>query len=141
MNDNPCVFCRIARKQASASMVYEDETALAFLDIRPLNEGHTLVIPKEHYATIFEAPEELVAHLHRIVKRIALAVKEVTKADGVSIIQQNGKAAGQEVFHLHIHVIPRFEGQKLMRLGEISEANREKLNQIAANIKRHIKTN
>jgi histidine triad (HIT) family protein len=122
-------------------MVYEDEIALAFLDIRPLNEGHTLVIPKEHYATIFEAPEELVAHLHRIAKRIALAVKEVTKADGVSIIQQNGKAAGQEVFHLHVHVIPRFEGQKLMRFGEISEANREKLNQIAANIKRHIKAN
>jgi len=141
MNDTSCVFCRIARKQASASMIYEDETALAFLDTRPLNEGHTLVIPKEHYATIFEAPEELVVHLHRIVKRVALAVKEVTKADGISIIQQNGKAANQEVFHLHVHVIPRFEGQKLMRFGGISEANREKLNQIAANIKRHIKAN
>jgi histidine triad (HIT) family protein len=141
MNDTSCIFCRIARKQASASMVYEDETALAFLGIRPLNEGHTLVIPKEHYATIFEAPEELVAHLHGIVKRVALAVKEVTKVDGVSIIQQNGKAAGQKVFHLHVHVIPRFEGQKLMRFGEISEANREKLNQIAANIKRHIRAN
>ena len=141
MNDNSCVFCKIVRKQASASLVYEDEKVLAFLDIRPLNEGHTLVIPKEHYATIFEVPEELVAQLHRIVKRVALAVRDITKADGISIIQQNGKAADQEVFRLHVHVIPRFEGQKLMRFGQISEVNREKLNQVAANIKRHIKAN
>jgi histidine triad (HIT) family protein len=138
MNVNSCAFCNIARKQAPASFVYEDENVLAFLDIRPLNEGHTLVVPKEHYATIFEAPEELVAHLHRIVKRVALAVRESTKADGISIIQQNGKAAGQEIFHLHVHVIPRYEGQKLPRFGEISEADREKLNQVAANLRRHI---
>jgi histidine triad (HIT) family protein len=139
MNVNSCVFCKVARKQAPASYVYEDENVLAFLDIRPLNEGHTLVIPKEHYVTIFEAPEELVAHLHRIVKRVALAVRESTKGDGISIIQQNGKAAGQEIFHLHVHVIPRYEGQKLLRFGEISEADREKLNQVAANIRRHIR--
>jgi histidine triad (HIT) family protein len=138
MNVNSCIFCKIARKQAPASFVYEDENVLAFLDTRPLNEGHTLVIPKEHYVTIFEAPEELVAHLHRIVKRVALAARESTKADGISIIQQNGKAAGQEVFHLHVHVIPRYEGQKLPRFGEISEADREKLNQVAANLRRHI---
>jgi len=119
-------------------LVYEDDNVMAFLDIRPLSEGHTLVIPKEHYETIFEIPEELVAHLYRIVKRVALAVKKATEADGISIIQQNGKAAGQEIFHLHVHVIPRFEGQKLMRFGEISEADREKLNQIAANIRRHM---
>jgi histidine triad (HIT) family protein len=138
MNVKSCVFCKIARKQAPASFVYEDENVLAFLDIRPLNEGHTLVIPKEHYVTIFEVPEELVAHLHRIVKRVALAVRESTKADGISIIQQNGKAAGQEIFHLHVHVIPRYEGQKLPRFGEISEADREKLNQFAANLRWHI---
>jgi histidine triad (HIT) family protein len=138
MNVNSCAFCKIACKQAPASFVYEDENVLAFLDTRPLNEGHTLVIPKEHYVTIFEAPEELVAHLHRIVKRVALAAKESTKADGISIIQQNGEAAGQEIFHLHVHVIPRYEGQKLPRFGEISEADREKLNQVAANLRRHI---
>ena len=137
MNDTSCVFCRIACKQASASMIYEDETALAFLDIKPLNEGHTLVIPKEHYVTIFEVPEELVAHLHRIVKRVALAVKEATEVDGISIIQQNGKAAGQEIFHLHVHVIPRYEGQKLPRFGEIPDTSREKLDQVASNIRRH----
>jgi histidine triad (HIT) family protein len=141
MNDEACVFCRIARKQASASLVYEDESVLAFLDIRPRNEGHTLVIPKEHYATVFDIPEELIAHVHRVARRVAIAVKEATKADGISIIQQNGKAADQKVFHLHVHVIPRFEGQKLTRFREVSEANKEKLDQVAANIKRHMKAN
>ena len=135
MIDNSCVFCKIVRKQAPASLVYEGEDVLAFLDTRPLSEGHTLVIPKEHYVTIFEAPEQVVAQLHRIVKRVAQAVREVTKADGISIIQQNGKAAGQEIFHLHVHVIPRFEGQKLLRFREFAEVNREKLNQIATTIK------
>lgn len=138
LDDNSCIFCRIVRKQAPASLVYEDENVLAFLDIRPLSEGHILVIPKEHYVTIFEAPEELIAQIHRIVKRVAVAVKEVTRADGISIIQQNGKAAGQEIFHLHVHVIPRFEGQKLVRFGEISEARRERLNQVAVAIKLHM---
>jgi histidine triad (HIT) family protein len=140
MDVNSCVFCKIVRKQAPASLVYDDENVLAFLDTRPLNEGHTLVIPKEHYVNVFEAPEELVAHLYRIVRRVALAVKESTKADGISVIQQNGKAAGQEIFHLHVHVIPRYERQKLLRFGEIPEADREKLNRVAANLRQHIES-
>jgi histidine triad (HIT) family protein len=140
MNFNSCVFCKIARKQAPASFVYEDEKVVAFLDIKPLNEGHTLIIPREHYATIFEAPDELVVHIHRIVKRVAFAVRDSTKADGISIIQQNGKAAGQEIFHLHVHVIPRYEGQKLPQFGQISEADRERLNQIAANLRQHMQS-
>ena len=138
MNDESCIFCRMARKQAPVSCVYEDEKVMAFLDVRPLNEGHTLVIPKEHYETIFEIPEQLITYLHRIVKRVALAVEKATKADGISIFQQNGKAAGQEVFHLHVHVVPRYEGQKLARFGEISEADREKLDQAAAKIRQHL---
>ena len=138
MNDGSCIFCRIAQKQAPVSCVYEDEKVMAFLDVRPLNEGHTLVIPKEHYETIFEIPEELITYLHGIVKRVSFAVKKAAKADGISIFQQNGKTAGQEIFHLHVHVVPRYEGQKLVRFGEILEANREKLDQVAANIRRHI---
>ena len=138
MNNVSCIFCRIAQKQVPASLIYEDEKVLAFLDIRPLNEGHTLVIPKAHYETIFEIPQELIAYLHAITKRVALAVKKATKADGISIIQQNGKAAGQEIFHLHVHVIPRYEGQKLPSFSEISEADREKLRQTAAKIQKHI---
>jgi histidine triad (HIT) family protein len=138
MKDNACIFCRIAQKQVPANLVYEDEKALAFLDIRPLNEGHTLVIPKAHYETIFDIPQELITYLHGITKQIAIAVKKATKADGISIIQQNGKAASQEVFHLHIHVIPRYEGQKLPRFSDVKEADREKLSQTAEKIKRYL---
>jgi histidine triad (HIT) family protein len=138
MNDDSCIFCRIAQKQVPASLVYEDEKVVAFLDIRPLNEGHTLVIPKKHHENIFDIPQELIAHLHGITKRVALAVEKATQADGISIIQQNGKAAGQEIFHLHIHVIPRYEGKKLPRFSEISEADREKLRQTAAKIRKYL---
>ena len=136
--DNACIFCRIAQKQVPANLVYEDEKALAFLDIRPLNEGHTLVIPKVHYQTIFDIPQELITYLHGITKQVAIAVKKATKADGISIIQQNGKAASQEVLHLHIHVIPRYEGQKLPRFNDVKEAEKEKLSQTAAKIKRYL---
>jgi histidine triad (HIT) family protein len=138
MNEISCIFCRIAQKQASASLVYEDEQLIAFLDIRPLNEGHTLVIPKVHYESIFDIPRELIEYLHGVTKQIALAVKKATNADGISIIQQNGKAAGQDIFHLHVHVIPRYEGQKLPRESEISEVDMEKLSQTAAKIRKHL---
>ena len=138
MKDGSCIFCRIAQKQVPASYVYEDEKVIAFLDIKPLNEGHTLVIPKSHYESIFEIPVNLVAHLHGVTKRIALAVKKATDADGISISQQNGKAAGQEIFHLHVHVIPRYEGQKLPSFSEVSEADREKMIQTVAKIRKYL---
>jgi histidine triad (HIT) family protein len=108
------------------------------MDIRPASEGHTLVIPKKHYETIFEMPEEEVAYLHRIAKRVALVVKKGMKADGISIIQQNGRAAGQDVMHVHVHVIPRYEGQKLPRFEDITEANRTRLDEIAEKLRNYI---
>jgi len=137
MSDELCIFCRIAQKQVPASLVFEDEKVVAFLDIRPLNEGHTLVIPKAHYESIFEIPLDYITYLHGITKQVALAVKKATKADGISVIQQNGKAAGQDIFHLHVHVIPRYEGQKLPSFSEISEADKEKLSQTAAKIRKY----
>jgi histidine triad (HIT) family protein len=138
MNNEACIFCRIARKQVPASVVYEDEKTLAFLDIRPLSEGHTLVIPKAHYETVFDIPQELIMYLHGITKKIALAVKKATKADGISIMQQNGEAAGQEIFHLHIHVVPRYEGTKLPSFSDLKEADKEKLGQTAEKIKKYL---
>jgi histidine triad (HIT) family protein len=138
MSDETCIFCRIAQKQLPAALVYEDEKVLAFLDIKPLNEGHTLVIPTTHYESIFDIPQELIAYLHGITKQVAIAVKKATDADGISIIQQNGKAAGQDIFHLHVHVIPRYEGQKLPSYSEVSEADRTKLSQTAAKIRKNL---
>ena len=135
MTNDSCIFCKIVQKQVPASVVYEDEHVLAFMDIRPINEGHTLVIPKKHFADIFEISEELNAYVNRIVKKVALAVKQESNADGISIIQQNGKAANQVVFHLHVHVIPKFEGKETMRFRDLVIVNREKLDEIAAKIR------
>jgi len=139
--DESCIFCRIVRKQAPASVVYEDEAVIAFLDIRPLNMGHTLVIPKAHYVDIFDTPEAQISHVHKVSKQIAVAVKKATRADGVSIIQQNGKAAGQDIFHLHVHVVPRFEGQKLAAFNELRVVERTKLDGMAEKIKQLLEAN
>lgn len=109
-----------------ASQVYEDNKTMAFLDIRPINEGHTLVIPKKHYKNIYEISDEDLAHLFKIVKKIAIAVKQSTDAAGISIFQNNGHAAGQVVFHIHVHIIPRFHDQTTQHRKEKSRQQLEK---------------
>ena len=101
-----CVFCQIIRKQVPASIVYQDAQVVAFLSSRPVNEGHTLVVPKKHFENIYEISEEETAYLFKIVKRIAHGVRDATGAEGIRIVQNNGSVAGQVVFHLHVHVIP-----------------------------------
>ena len=138
MFDESCIFCKIVRKQAPASIVYEDETLIVFLDLRPLNIGHTLVIPKAHYVDIFDIPEKELSQVHKVAKQVSFAIKKATNADGISIIQQNGKAAGQDIFHLHVHVVPRFEGQKLPRFSDLQEVERIKLDGMAKKIKQYL---
>ncbi len=125
-------------KRAPSSILYEDDEVVAFLDIRPLNMGHTLVIPKAHYVDIFDIPEKELAAVHTVSKRLADAIKKATGADGISIIQQNGKAAGQDIFHLHVHVVPRFEGQKLPSFHELKLVERVTLEEMAAKIRQFL---
>jgi histidine triad (HIT) family protein len=136
--DESCIFCKIVVKRAPASIIYEDETVLVFLDIRPLNIGHTLVIPKAHYVDIFDISENALSQMYKVAKLVSFAVKKATNADGISIIQQNGKAAGQDIFHIHVHVVPRFEGQKLPPFSELREVERGKLDALAKKIKQHL---
>ena len=107
-----CIFCRISKKKEPASIIYEDKDAIAFMDIRPVNRGHALVMPKKHYRDLLEMPPEEVGHLFKDVQKVALRIKKVTGADGISIMQSNGRAALQDVFHMHVHVIPRFGADK-----------------------------
>ena len=136
--DESCIFCKIVRKQAPSSVIYEDDTIIVFLDIRPLNMGHTLVIPKAHYVDIFDIPEKELSQMYKVAKQVSFAVKKATNADGISIIQQNGKAAGQDIFHIHVHVVPRFEGQKLPPFSELKEVERAKLDAMASKIKQQL---
>jgi len=103
-----CSFCSIASGKAPASIVYEDATVLAFMDLNPANVGHTLVVPREHWENIYEVPENVLADLFSVVKRVSAAVKKTVGAEGISVLQLNGRAAGQMVMHFHVHVIPRF---------------------------------
>jgi len=136
--DENCIFCRIVNKQAPSSVIYEDDAVMVFLDIRPLNIGHTLVIPKDHYVDIFDIPETLLSQIHTVSKQIASAIKKATQADGISIIQQNGKAAGRDIFHIHLHVVPRFEGQKLPLFSDLKEVERVKLDAMAEKIRQQL---
>ena len=107
-----------------AKKVYEDGSVLAFLDINPRNPGHTLVIPKKHVETIFDLSDEEVAELFKAVKKVARKVKFGTNAQGISISQSNGKAAGQIISHMHVHIIPRFMTEGPVGLESILPAKR-----------------
>jgi histidine triad (HIT) family protein len=118
-----CIFCKIVKGEIPSEKVYEDDSVLAFLDIGPVNKGHTLVIPKKHYETLLDVPDELLGKVAVAVKKVSSAVKKATNCDGISIGMSNYKAAGQLVFHAHFHVMPRFanDGLRLWPQGKYSE--------------------
>lgn len=103
------IFEKIVSREIPATIVYEDDDTLAFLDIGPIVKGHTLVIPKTCYDPVTETPDDVLAKLIQVAKRVAAAQMDALGADGVNIMQNNGEAAGQVVPHIHIHVIPRFK--------------------------------
>lgn len=103
-----CIFCKIVKGEIPSTKVYENEHVLGFLDIAPVNIGHSLVIPKQHYENIYEAPEEIMCEMMKAAKKVAIAVKNLP-ADGVNVTMNNDRHAGQVIFHAHIHVIPRYK--------------------------------
>ena len=110
-----CVFCDIASKISEAEIIFENEKVIAFLDINPVNYGHTLVIPKKHFDNFLTIPNDELSELTKITQYIAGSVKRALKADEFNIISNNGSSAGQSVFHFHYHIIPRYENDFLMR--------------------------
>jgi histidine triad (HIT) family protein len=106
-----CVFCRIIGGEEMVSLVYEDDRTIAFLDIQPMSPGHTLVVPKQHFETLFEIPEELAAHCLAVAQRIAPGLRKAMAAQALNLFSANGRAGGQDVAHFHLHLIPVREGQ------------------------------
>ena len=104
------LFTKIVRGEIPAARVLETDRALAFLDINPVNPGHVLLIPKEPHASVADLPEDLAAHLGSLLPRLCRAARDATGADGLNVIANNGPVAGQTIFHVHWHIIPRFEG-------------------------------
>ena len=130
------------RKETSANIIYEDERVAAFLSNRPVNVGHTLVVPQKHYENIFDIPEKEAAYLFTIVKRVAQAVKDAIDAEGIRIVQNNGEAAGQVVFHLHVHIIPLKPHNQFSHDGAYRDPTQyrdpEALEKDAEKIRRHL---
>lgn len=130
-----CIFCKIAAGAIPSATLYEDEEFRAILDLGPARRGHTLLIPKKHYADLFEMPDELVCRAVLTAKEVAAALKKGLDCDGVQVVQNNGEAAGQTVFHYHMHLIPAWnsEGPGAVWIpGSLSDEDRD---DIAAAVK------
>ena len=133
-----CIFCKIIKGQIQCAKVYEDDKVLAFLDINPVNPGHTLVVPKEHYEHMEQVPDELLKELIVAVKKVTIAVKKGVDTDSINLGLNNGKTAGQLVPHVHFHIMPRFpnDGKKLWEGKHYQEGQ---MSGVQKNIAKYIK--
>jgi len=111
-----CIFCKIANGEIPSNTIFEDENFRVILDNGPATKGHALVLPKKHYADLFEIPEETLAGAVKTAKKVATNMKDKLGCDGLNLVQNNGAAAGQTVMHFHLHIIPRYEndGQSIL---------------------------
>jgi histidine triad (HIT) family protein len=134
-----CVFCRIVAGTSPCELVREDEATLAFMDINPANDGHCLVIPKAHYANVVDIPPDLFGRIAAAAAKVARAVEAELRPGGLSLVQANGPLAGQSVFHLHIHVLPRRAGDDLLlnwdRTPRAGGGERSRIAEIAARLR------
>jgi len=133
-----CVFCRIMAKEIPASVVYEDGETVAFMDLGQVNPGHVLVALKAHAENLYALDDAQAAAVFRSAARVARAIKAAFEPQGLSVYQANGTPAGQTVFHLHIHLVPRHEGDGMALSWPVKNPPREKLEEYAAKIKREI---
>ena len=125
-----CVFCNLANGIWDSATLYEDDDFRVILDLGPASKGHALILPKVHYANIYEIPEELAAKAIVLAKKMAGIMTEALDCDGFNIVQNNGEAAGQTVFHFHMHLIPRYKDDKAgfgWNTGELDEATKQEV--------------
>ena len=127
MKDDNCIFCKLANGDIPVDALYEDDDFKVIFDAGPATLGHALILPKDHYANVFEMPDELVAQAYILGKKMASKMTEAFEADGYNILQNNNAAAGQSVFHFHIHLIPRYVDDHAIKMWTPGEQDREKL--------------
>ena len=135
MQDPNCIFCKLANGDIPTMTLFEDEDFRVIFDASPATLGHALILPKDHAANIFDISDETLAKAHILAKKLANVLMEVFGADGVNVLQNNNEAAGQTVFHFHIHVIPRYAGEREMVMWKPGEQNKEALEEALLRIK------
>ena len=133
-----CVFCEIVEGSSPASIVFQDETCVGFMDIQPINPGHILIVPKEHSASLSDLKPDIGSHLFKVAQHMAKAIRRSdVRCEGINIFMADGEAAGQDVFHVHLHVLPRYSGDNFgLQFGESygQRPSREELDAIAKEI-------
>lgn len=115
MKDTNCIFCKIANGEIPSRTLYEDEDFRVILDLGPASKGHALILPKEHYANLYELPDKTAGEVMKLARKMAVQMTERLGCEGFNLVQNNGELAGQTVFHFHMHLIPRYQddGQKI----------------------------
>lgn len=138
MNKDDCIFCKIVKGDIPSCTIYEDDDFKAFLDVSPANRGHALIVPKNHYDNIFEIDKAIAGKLFSLATDLAKAIKEETNCEGLNVVQNNGEVAGQTVNHFHLHLIPRFKGDKVNVKWVQLESDMDDLAKLAESIKGRI---
>ena len=130
MKDNNCIFCKLASGEIPSATIYEDEDFRVILDLSPASKGHALIIPKEHYRNLYDLDNELASKAFILAKTMIRKMTDILGCDGYNIVQNNEEAAGQTVFHFHMHLIPRYKGDNVgieWKMGELSEADKKEI--------------
>ncbi len=134
-SDADCIFCKIVNGEIPCYKLYEDEHTLAFMDINPANDGHALVIPKEHSRDLYAVSEAAISAVAVTARRVAIAVETTVKPEGMNLVQCNGEAAGQSVMHFHMHVLPRTVYDDLKMNWGLSPGDKEAIEGLAERIR------
>lgn len=134
MKDKDCIFCKIADGEIPSKTIYEDEEFRVILDLGPATKGHALILPKNHYANLYELPEETASHVMLLAKKMAVQMTDKLQCDGFNLVQNNGEVAGQSVFHFHMHLIPRYNGDGQRIAWQPSKPSQEELEEIRSRI-------
>ena len=127
MKDDNCIFCKLANGEIPTATLYEDDDFRVILDAGPAAKGHALILPKEHYANLYELDDEVAAKVLPLAKKMITKLTDILGCDGYNLIQNNGEAAGQTVFHFHLHMIPRYKDDGVgltWKMGELTEEDK-----------------
>ncbi|MDI9242439.1 HIT family protein [Fusibacillus kribbianus] len=139
MKEENCIFCKIANGEIPAATLYEDDLFRVILDLGPASKGHALILPKNHFADLLALDEETSAKVLAVAAKVGAAMKKSLHCDGFNLVQNNGEAAGQTVFHFHMHIIPRYEGGPRMVSWEPGQPTKEELAELAECIRQELK--
>ena len=139
MKKEDCIFCRIANGEIPSATIYEDADFRVILDLGPASKGHALILPKNHFADLLALDEETSAKVLAVAAKVGAAMKKSLHCDGFNLVQNNGEAAGQTVFHFHMHIIPRYEGGPRMVSWEPGQPTKEELAELAECIRQELK--